>query len=94
MNLDLWICGSKIESKPQVRALERQNAALRQSKPPIEPSVTGALERATEGVAPEREAGGVSKEESSDIMEARWFLSAMSFPGHLLTFSPLFFFNL
>ena len=74
-----------------MRALERQNAALRQSKPPIEPSVDLARERETVDLARERETGGVNKEESSDIMEARWFLSPMSFPRHLLTFSTFFY---
>ena len=68
---------SKSECKRQVRALERQNAALRQSKPPIEPSVDLARERETVDLARDRETGGVNKEENSDIMEARWFLSPM-----------------
>jgi len=53
--------GQLAKLQEKVRALERQNAALRQNKPPVEPSVNGARER---------EAVGNCKEEGGDIMEA------------------------
>jgi len=60
--------GQLAKLQEKVRALERQNAALRQSKPAVEPS---ERERGGPGVALERETEGLNiKQDSSDIMEA------------------------
>jgi len=57
--------GQLAKLQEKVRALEKQNAALRQSKPTVE-SVNEARER----VGNKEEVGETNKEESSDIMEA------------------------